>query len=157
MYFNEVSLNDYSKFSILVEDYVFLNETETPEKSINNIKQEFINHKTDKSWIASKIAWLRSKYSDWMKKAEDEKKTDPEKASVFKKIALKIMHVIDWALKKIQYLSAGVNKGNYKSFLTDKKKTVIKPKNIKQSSIKKDLNNSNNSNEKDDDEEYWNS
>ena len=54
-----------------------------------------------KSWIAQKIAALRKMYSNWLQKAQAE--SDAGKAGMFKKIAAKIMAVIDKLMAKMQH------------------------------------------------------
>lgn len=53
-----------------------------------------------KSWIAKKIAALRSVYSKWLARAN--KETNAKKAGAIKKICSKIMNVIDTLMKKLQ-------------------------------------------------------
>lgn len=53
-----------------------------------------------KSWIAKKIAALRSVYSKWLARAN--KETNANKAGAIKKICAKIMNVIDALMQKLQ-------------------------------------------------------
>lgn len=53
-----------------------------------------------KSWIAKKIAALRSVYSKWLARAN--KETNSNKAGAIKKICAKIMNVIDALMQKLQ-------------------------------------------------------
>ena len=52
------------------------------------------------SWISKKIASLRSMYSDWLQKANTA--VNQNQANIFKKIATKIMNVIDKLMAKLQ-------------------------------------------------------
>ena len=52
------------------------------------------------SWISKKIASLRSMYSNWLQKANTA--VNQNQANIFKKIATKIMNVIDKLMAKLQ-------------------------------------------------------
>ena len=118
MYFQKVSLCE-SSFADKIENQIINEETNDYdnikekyfnkfEKDYNEGMEEYEKHKTDKSWIASKIRALRNKYSDWMNKAQKEK--DEEKAGILKRIALKIMKFVDFLLHKLQSLVSGSSK-----------------------------------------------
>lgn len=56
-----------------------------------------------KSWIAKKIASLRSVYSKWLKRAQ--KESNSKKANAIKKVAAKILAVIDKLMAKLQTMA----------------------------------------------------
>lgn len=67
-------------------------------ETVNQVEKEAEGKK--KGWFASKIAWLRGLYKNWLAKANIEK--DQKKIGFFKNIARTIMGAIDYLMKKLE-------------------------------------------------------
>jgi uncharacterized protein YkwD len=67
-------------------------------ETVNQVEKEAEGKK--KGWFASKIAWLRGLYKNWLARANIEK--DQKKIGFFKNIARTIMGAIDYLMKKLE-------------------------------------------------------
>lgn len=75
-------------------------------KKVLQNKDEILKqaNRKPKSWIAKKIASLRKLYSKWLAKAN--KETNSNKANAIKKVAAKILNLIDALMKKLETTTA---------------------------------------------------
>ena len=85
----------------LVGGGIYLKHKANTERELEMIQRMAANQ--PKGWIAKKIASLRNMYSQWLEKANHA--VNSQQAGLFKKIAAKIMNVIDSLMARLQHMA----------------------------------------------------
>lgn len=97
MYFQTVNLNESScSFIDIIEKFVFDKKHCNLDEMSKKIDEEYEKHKTDKSWIDSKLQILETKYKYLILEAHKEKDIDANKARILKNSALEILKFINF-------------------------------------------------------------
>lgn len=90
--------------------------------TLDRLKKEADN--APRTWLAHKVASLRGLYYKWLEKSRTER--DLGKAGIFKKVASRILGVIDYLMSKLQKLTNKIGTNDYryafKGSLKDDKK-----------------------------------